>query len=78
MRAIRPTRAEDVVNTLVDYPEVWVWLPAVVSTTILRASRPTKAEDVVNTLVAYPEVWVWLLALVSIFFQVYRIFIRIH
>jgi hypothetical protein len=31
MRAIRPTRVKDVVNTLVDYPEVWVWLLAVVS-----------------------------------------------
>jgi hypothetical protein len=31
MRARRPSREEDVVNTLVDYPEVWVWLLAVVS-----------------------------------------------
>ena len=31
MRDRRSTRAEDVVNTLVDYPEVWVWLLAVVS-----------------------------------------------
>jgi hypothetical protein len=43
MRAIRPTRAEDVVNTLVAYPEVWVWLLALVSI-VMRAIIPTRAE----------------------------------
>jgi hypothetical protein len=31
LRAIGPTKAEDVVNPLVDYPQIWVWLLAVVS-----------------------------------------------
>ena len=53
LRAIGPTRAEDVVNSLVDYPEIWVWLLAVVSCVI-----PTR----VNSLVDYPDIWVWLLA----------------
>ena len=52
LRAIGPTRAEDVVNSLVDYPEIWVWLLAVVS-----CVNPTR----INSLMDYPEIWVWLL-----------------